>query len=441
MATSKRPYQANGVVFKGPAAPTSEGSIQDIDVGMVTDDKGNLVFRDKYLTEVLNRDSITLKELYNRVRGVFTQLNAQGQSQLYFQDETVSRPYSLEEIVNACASFRAGRVNGSLWWVGRQEIDHSACANLPRIDEPEGVNRVWSVDRFLAELNNITECDNVTPIEFFELTVDPETGQPKWWDVQNLEIVLPPSDSAKAAVIMAKLAYQSFNSPEPIIFRLYDATAGVELVRTSAVNANGGRILYPVPLTYFGPVPTINKRTTFSQRSKSFNSGSIVDCEEDCGCADISCIEGDPYCTVSTGEDVSTVFGEGAHLIKVQFRVVNYQPNHYERVFGQEIPNDAEGGAPEYLTTSTIDSLIFDVSPESKYTRQHGTQGFDNQSEVVVEFPTPFISADYSVSLSCDNNINLWYTNKTRFGFTIKAELPFRGNVDWTILNLSGNGV
>jgi hypothetical protein len=437
MSVVKGAYQTEGIAIKGPASSSSNGTIRDVDVGMFTDSSGNLVFRDKYITDILNRDGITLKELYNRVRGIYTQLNSAGQSQLYFKDETVSRPYSLQEIVESCSEFRNNRVNGSLWWVGRHEIDHSLCANIPRINEPNGPNRLWSVDRFLAELNGITRCDTISPIDFFELTVDPNTGEPKWWDVQNLEIVLPPSDSQKAVILMSKLAYMSFNSPEPIIFRLYDATAGVELVRTSSINANSGRILYPVPLTYFGPVPTINKRSTFAQRSSTFSSGSITNCEEDCGCNDISCIQGDPYCTISTGEDISRIYGEGAHLIKVQFRVINYHPNHYERVFGQEIANDAENGAPEYLTTSTMDAVIFDISPDSRYSRQHGTETMDNTTSKDVTFETPFNSSSYSLTLTADSNVNVWYSNKTRFGFTINAELPFRGQVDWSVLNLS----
>lgn len=434
MAIIKRPLNADGVVLSGPADPNSLGQISDTEVGIFTDENGNMLFRDKYVSQILGKETISLKELYTRVNGIFTELDSTGKSQLLFKDETVSRAYSLQEIVSSCSNWRKNLTNGSLWWVGRSEVDHSSCANLPRATEPDGTPLLWSVDRFLAELNNLSQCDSVNPVSFYDLTTDPRTGEPRWWDVQNLELVLPPTDAYKSSLIMAKLAYSSYNSPEPIMFRLYDATTGTELVRTAVVNDNSGKILYPAPLTYFGPLPSSNSKT--GGLTRSFSSGFQQDCDEDCGCTNVNCIEGDPYCVTSSAENFEQIFQEGSHLIKVQFRVINYHPNHWERVFGLELPETGSSGQAEYLTSSCIDAVLFNTSPDSKYARQHGTAEFINSQEVVIEFAEPFISTDYSVTLACNQNINVWFSNKTRFGFTLKAELPFSGLVDWTVLSL-----
>ncbi len=433
MAITKKPFLADSLVFKGAASASSTGDIKDIEAGIIIDDKANIGFRDNYVKNILNKDYITIKEMYTRIKGIFTDLDSNGNSKLYFKDDSVSRAYSLSEIVNACTAWRSGRTNGSLWWVGRHEIDHSQCANLPRSNDRGGPKVLWSIDRFLSEINNLSVCESVNPIDYDSLITDPRTGSPRWWDVQNLEIVLPPSDSSKAVILMAKLAYICNNSPEPILFRLYDATAGVELTRNSVLNDNSGNILYPVPLSYFGPLPTINTRDRFSGINGQYSSSEIPDCQEDCGCTDISCVDGDPYCRTSSGENVATLYGEGAHLIKVQFRVINYHQNHWERVFGVEIPEDGFLGTPEYISTSSIDAIVFDTSKDGKFTRQQGSARFQRETEYQVTFEKP-IDTTYSISLSCGQNVNVWFTNKLSTGFVIKSELPFSGYVDWSII-------
>ena len=432
MAVDKKAFQANGVVLKGSAESTSYDKLENVDVGIFTDSYGNMVLKDKYVTDVLKKNSITLKEIYTRVKGVYSKLNSNGEAELLFKDDTVSRPYSLNEIVNACQNWRKFLTSGSLWWVGRSEIDHSSCANLPRKEDIDGQLRVWSIDRYLAQLNNIQRCTAVTPLSFFDMTIDRTTGQPKWWDVQNLEIVMPPTDNFKAALIMAKLVFGGYNITEPVMFRLFDVTTGTELVRTAVTQANTGKLTYPLSLTYFGPMPTASNTSRFG----NITTKSDASCEEDCGCNTISCATTDPYCTTATSKTSSQVFASGSHLIKVQFRVIDYHPDHWERTFGMEFDNG--DGKSEYATTSTIDAVVFNTSPNSKYTRLQGSASFQNVNEIRVEFDSDLADNLYSISLSPDNNINCWYTNKTNTGFTIKTELPFNGKVDWILINNAG---
>jgi len=430
MTKTRKPFLADSLIFKGKPADKSSGDISDIDAGILIDDKNNLAFRDNYVTKILNKDYITLKEIYTRVKGVFTELDSNGKSQLLFKDETVSRPYSLNEIVRSCTEWRNGRTNGSLWWVGREEIDHSQCANLPRISDKSGKKVLWSIDRFLAEVNGMSKCED--PLDLKGLLIDPQTTLPRWWDVQNLEIVIPPTDTSKALILMSKIAFNCYGITEPVLFRLYDASVGVELARASIVNQNSGNILYPLSLNYFGPLPTREKSGRFSVLSNSYSNSEILECE-DCGCNATSCVAGDPYCVTSTGDNVSTVYGEGAHLIKVQFRVNNYDTNHWNRVFGFEMPQSGGVvGEPEYLTNSTIDAVVFDTRTNGRFFRQHGTVKFQRQSEYEVIFENP-LDDKYTITLSCNQNINVWYDKKLSIGFTIKSELPFSGSVDWSI--------
>jgi hypothetical protein len=238
-------FAVDGLVLRGPASFGSNGLLTDVEMGVFINDKGDLIFRDNYIKNVLKRDSISLRELYNKNKGIFVEVE-DGVEKLYFKDSTVNKAYALEEIINLCQSARRSLITGPLWWVGRTEIDHSECANIPiesEKDNPEAPNLLWSIDRYLSGVTDTKSCDSPSPMTFYEKTINPKTGEWVWWDVQNLEIILPAiSDPYKLATIVAKLSYQTYNSEEPIIFRLYDATIGKELTRTAVIQANNGKI-------------------------------------------------------------------------------------------------------------------------------------------------------------------------------------------------------
>lgn len=412
---NKDPLKTPGMNLTRPAPKSSTGDLDFVDVGVYTDNSGNLTFKDDFVVNQLGRESITLRELYTRAKGVSLRNGG-----LWFNDETVSRPYSLKEIIDSCKKWKENLTTGSLWWIGRTAFDHSACANLPRQFDPSGPNKVWSIDRYLATENRLSSCTTPNPTALYNNLTDGQ-GRYKWFDVPGVELVIPPvEDAYKVTMILAKLAYSSYNQPEPVIFRLYDWTTQTELTRTSVINGCGNKVMNPVSLSYFGRIP--------------YEAGASCYQEEDCGCTTVQCIDGDTTCDApDTGTIITSKFQQGARLIKVQFQVVNYHVNHWERVFGAEINN-------EYLAQSTIDAVVFDVNPNAKFAKMHSTIQFRNTDTAVVSFDTPLLSTDYSVSLSSNTNINVWYLNKSTTGFTIKAELPFTGLVDWSIVNINPTG-
>jgi hypothetical protein len=217
MTINKKAFQIDGLVFKGNANATSSGDISDVNVGIFTDADGNMVIKDQWVTDILNKESITLQELYARVKGIYSKKTDAGVG-IFFKDQTVSREYSLNEIINACQNWRKYLTNGSLWWMGKSSLDHSKCANLPRYTDPTGPKRTWSIDKFLADFNSLPYCASIISLSNFEKTLDPLTGEPRWWDIQNLELVIPPYvDKYKAAIIMAKVAFSGYNVSEPVL--------------------------------------------------------------------------------------------------------------------------------------------------------------------------------------------------------------------------------
>jgi hypothetical protein len=383
------------------------------------DADGNILFKDEYIKNILGKpEGITLKELYTRTKGVYS--NSKGE--LLFKDSTLSRAYSLKEIVDSCSNWKDKLLTGALWWMGNAETDHSSCSNVPRKTEPNSQTlRLWSIDRFFYDRmkNNVYSKCNSDEIITGDLFVDKLNGDWIWYDIPGLEIVLPPiPDQYKISQIIAKLAFVTYDTPEPVAFRIWDSTNKVELARTAIVQCNTCEVSYPVTLTWQGQL----------------QSEADLKCtlHETCGCVDASCVTGDSSCdTVDNSSNiVKRQYETGSRVIRIQFHVKNYQTDHWSRLFGIEIDG-------EYLTKSSIEAIIFDSNPQGKYGKKHGTVQFTKQSTTQVTFESPLETSNYAISLSCNKNINCWWENKSNTGFKIVSELPFTGYVDWSITNLN----
>jgi len=391
-------------------------------VSITTDGNGNLVFQDDYVKKTLGYQSgITLQQLYTRTNGIFT--NAQGQ--IVFNDATLSRPYTLEEIVNSCANWKNSISNGSLYWMNNVETDHTSCANIPLKSTPTSPNFVFfSIDRFLYNLQNnaTTNSCNTDIFAAPSLFTNPLTGEWVWYNIPGMQMVLPPiPDQYKLGQLIAKLTYDTYNSPEPICFRLYDQTANVELTRSAVLQCNPCDVAYPVNLLYQGQMIQSNS--------------TQCNLPENCGCVQVTCVQGDPSCDVpEVGDTISQVFAEGSHLIQVQFHPFNYQTDHWSRVLGMQ-----QDGT--YLSKSSLDAIIYDTNSNLKYGKLNGTTVFSGQKQQQVQFATALQSSSYSISLSCNQNVNTWWSNKTNAGFIIYSELPLTGSVDWVVTNINPNTI
>lgn len=405
--------------FKATGVTLRQRTSDSKAVSMSTDKDGNLIFLDDFVKKTLNKpNGISLKELYTRTKGIYS--NEKGQ--IIFNDGTLPRPYTLEEIVNSCSNWKNSITNGSLFWMNRIETDHTSCGNIPLKSTPNSPTNVFfSIDRFLYNLNKnagSSKCNTdvfVTP----DLFTNPLTGEWIWYNVPAMQIVLPPiPDAYKLGQIISKLSFVSYNSPEPIVFRLYDVTAGVELTRSAVVQCNPCEVAFPVSLMYQG---------------KMIDSSAACNLPENCGCVKVECTDGDPTCEgPEIGSVIQQVYSEGSHLIQVQFHVFNYQTDHWSRVLGMQQDNNS-------LSKSSIDAIIYDTNTNLKYGKLNGTAKFTGQTSMQVQLDTALQSSNYSLSLSCNKNINVWWQGKTTSGFIINSELPLTGSVDWTITNINSN--
>lgn len=404
--------------------PTEDGtpSIELLENAIFLDANGNLHITDEYIKSLTDEfgnpiTSLSLKDLYLRIKGIFSQ-----GGQLYFKDESVSRPYSLQDIIGSYTSWKSKLINSNLYWSGRTKITNDECYNVivdvtadPNDCElriSENINatgtKVFSIDRYIKN-------------EYYTSSLSPEyrrktDGSWQWHDVPNMKIITPTLDDDKIAYIIAKLPIRLvYTIDYPVVFRLYNETLGIELDRVSFTNNVKEDETQQVTLTYSGKMSDTSQ-TPITCTCPGFTPAPEID--------------------------------EPHNTIKVQFYVDNYYHNdgtsdvyndngelvylaHERRLFG--IPNP---GNRNDLSTSSIDVLLYNTLVVDKVGRKIGQLSFNSEIQKQVIFDIPFDSADYSISLSNNKNINMWYDGKTSKGFTIKAENKFTGTVDWTAIKV-----
>jgi hypothetical protein len=89
-------------------------------------------------------------------------------------------------------------------------------------------------------------------------------------------------------------------------------------------------------------------------------------------------------------------------------------------------------------TPSCLGYVMFDISKPLIIERQ-GSSKFEFTNSVDVSFesiPEYLENKDkYSITLSTDENVKVWWENKSESGFTIRCEVEnWEGTVDWKII-------
>ena len=442
--TKPEPFLASGISLGKPT--TDATSIQNVDNVLFLDEQGKLHFRDSYIVTQVDIngnpiETITLEDLWTKNKGVYVK-----DGKLFFKDSTTNRAYSLSEMVSAFTDTKNRFVQGGIWWIGRTAITNAECENIivnvngnpnnPINDDGARLftknnngeyplnaqgTRVFSIDQYINDTDFGTTGFRRT-----------ETGEKRWHDIPSLQILIPAVDENKITTIISKLSIRTIKNTTPIMFRLYDETTD-NVLDTTAVGNNSLDPVEQQPLLTF-----TGRLTTFNEKFEKLN------------------------CQCPTEEQKESAQEEPPHIIKVQFyvdevlqddifqqdcvtdgnvtqigdtNVILYSATE-RRLFG--FPNSLTS---EPITNSSIDCVIYDVSKEDKIGRKSGTVDFNNNDIYVIKFNRPFSSTDYSVAISCNKNINMFYTNKRKDGFTIRSEKKFTGSVDWiaTKLKFEGN--
>jgi len=434
------PFITDGISLGIPNQSATD--ITSLDNAISADSDGNLIFKDNYtktLTDINGNplNYIKLKDLFQRIQGVYSVDGV-----LYFKDSTVPRPYSLKEIIDAYVQWKSKLTTGGIYWIGSTKITNNDCNNIivdvngdPTVventvdgrifvkltetnDYPGNAvgTKVFSLDRYLSQLSDYDS--NITP-NGYAYNAD---GSMRWHDVPNLSIILPPLDVNKACFILAKVNARLVSSNLPILFRLFDKTANVELDRKSINNSSALSSEQQPILTFVGALP-------------EFTTANKISCNCD-NTSDQIELQNDPPHTITIQFHTDDILTSD-----VSYSCVDGNTNgiHYKslerRLLG--FPNSISN-VP--ITNMSIDTIIFDINKNDSIGRKSGNVSFKNQNYVNIAFANPFTGSDYIINLSCNKNINTWYTNKKSTGFTIVAENNFTGTIDWIATKIKSQG-
>jgi hypothetical protein len=382
-----------------------------IDNAISLDSNGELTFRDK-ATEV------SLKDLITRSKGYIEEKNQNGEPVLYFfdnQNEKVSLGALFEKL------FLSNLAKGIRWFEGRAWENLSGeCAKM---DE-------YIVENFWIEETR-KDVDDPTVVE----TLKKDNGSWKniWHDVPCMEIITDDYVDNKYGNISTVIHYR-IKADRPITtgFRIYDATADVELARS--VHVAGGTdanayVTYSVPVDYQGPMPDTPFTTESECKKITFRD-----------LQNIQVLEGKEAGTGISSQDGYALVPLTKHVIKVQWSTCELAiqfDNLGNRVgdFNREFFESGD---------TSLDMVVFNnnSSPEDR------TQLADrieintlnaeqkDKKEVEVTFDiVPFNDADdYSVTMGTNANFNAWVTVKNERGFTIQWDrTPIDGIIDWSL--------
>lgn len=370
-----------------------------------TDKDGNVIFKDE-------KTEVYLKDLIGKANSIDETLNADGSFNLYFSDKFNER-ISLGEVYKNL--FLKQPKNMNFWFGGRASRKLSDAMDLTIIDA------------YLTTADDVELQDPSVDTVNIEYA---ETWKNKWIDIPCLEVVTPEYIDGKFASISATIVFK-IKTDKPIItgFRIYDATAGLELTRVihTAERSSSKFTSYTVPLHYQGPLPD----TGFSS-STNFTGLTYQDLQN------IQIENG-----VETGKDVSKnpdqyeSNPETKHVIKLQWITCD---------LATELDNLGRpiGTFGRYFNETgdtSLDVTVFSATlKEDQIIQLNGSidtlklSPGEKQYKHVFENIPLGLKDGYAISFSTNKNINITLIQKNANGFYIEWQKEIKGlTIDWSI--------
>lgn len=287
-----------------------------------------------------------------------------------------------------------------------------------------------------------------------------------WFDLDNFYTVSPKVSNNTGISVLASLNVDIKHATKTRFeFRIFESVSQTELDRVLIEsldynrNEQIGNILkdyvetYPIQLQYIGPVPQVkctqdvfNKCVASSNLDVNshvkLNASDLYSTESVHGgfkvitdrvkSLDISAKVGNLDSSVG-GTNVIDL--DTPRIYRVQWRMI------IDEVTAEEIHKSKLSDI--YFNANAPRSDDFEISLNvynlgdvgKKKILSQGVVSFNDQNKKRISVPSlsTATGSEYSISLSCNRNINVWYDDKTGGGFTIVAEKKFTGEVSWII--------
>ena len=381
--------------------------IQD---AIILDEFGNLIFKDTVTVA-------TLAELVEGSRGIIEELDEDGNPFLYFRDN-FNDPISLGRIFEIL--FKNRILNGTFWFGKRSSkfLDDE-------MDE-------YILQEFYIRKEKESSLD---PREL-NITIEETQGYKNiWFDVPCIEVITPDYVNNKYASISATVSFK-VKSEVPVItaFRIYDATADIELSRTVHFIHRESKefVEYQVPLAYQGPLPDTEilpegtcKRITLRdlQNIQVLNKkerGSVI----------------------TQNPDGWSMVPVSRHVLKLQWATcsvaleldnIGNRIGDFKRQF--EPKGETSLDVTIFYTKVSLDDFSqvngrFAIDDPNVISQQGG-----NKYRVVFENLPASLDQTYAVQISKNKNFEAWIIESDFDGFTVQWNRNVRGGIiDWSVI-------
>jgi hypothetical protein len=369
-----------------------------VEDAITVDQLGNVKFKDTK-TEAL------LEELVQNPSGLTENINDDGSYTLFFQDKFNKR-YTLGEIYFNLVESQAQNMT---FWFGERAVEF--------LD--------YGLDEHIIDDHITIDSENNI------INVDDDSWKNHWHTVPCMQVVVPDYIEGKYASISSKICFK-VKTNEPVItgFRIFDATAGLELTRVMHVTErnNGDFNLYTVPLHYQGPLPDTRK-----EEDSNFTGITYEDV------ANLEYKEG-----VEEGVEVANniqnyeVVPYTKHIIRLQWITCDLATEIDDS--GKVVGDFGRFIDPEGQTS--LDVVVYDEEiDESDITQIGGvidTTVLDfNQTKYTqeYEFVPSGLDENYSISFTPNKNVRVKLEEKRVNGFTISWDKYVEGlKIDWSVV-------
>jgi hypothetical protein len=380
------------------------------------DSKGNLNFKDV-------ATKTTLKKLINESKGYAEEKDEDGDSILYFFDNR-NEKISLGEIVDKL--FVSNITKGIRWFHGRAMENLSGeCGNMDQ----------WIVDNFFNQKVERSATD-LTDVDYFQ---EDFFGGWKnvWHDVPCLEVITDDFVDNKY-INVSSVVHYSVNAPKEVVtgFRIYDATADIELARTvhiasgsTDVNSDGF-ITYSVPIDYQGPMPDTPLSPESQCKKITFRDLQNIQAESQKARGAELQVSQEGYAMVPFSQ----------HVIKVQWCIcelalttdaIGNKVGSYNREFFEFGDSSLD---VVMFNNNTVDVDRIQLADKVEITTLTTEEKEKREAEVKFDIVPFFGVPDYSLILGTNGNFNAWVTAKTDQGFTVKWDRTLDDAIiDWSV--------
>jgi hypothetical protein len=383
-----------------------------IEDAITFDDKGNVLFKDA-ITQT------TLQEILSFKQFIFEKEATGSDKTLYFRDK-YNNIISLGDLYKKI--FLSKVSAPTVWWAQTEKrmLDKSFELTILENFYTRSVESVLGKDGTVSTKNDyvIKTGANGQPLSWKGF----------WFDIPSVQVITPDYIDNKYAQILANISLSvrtPYPDPVEIIFRVYDATAGKELCRTT-YRTSGNMLAenITIPMTYHGPLP----------------DSPVVDNNDICSCITLQDYDN---LALDNGVDSGTkitqhpegyfMVPQSRHVLKIQWQTCSIV-EHY-------IQNFSMGRRYGSLGETSLNVVIYDSYPLDGETMiYNGSFNVSDEkpgtTEKIITFDnTKFdFGTDYSVSLSTSRNMNVWVIHQDVGSFTVQwNRTPKEGTVDWYI--------